>query len=253
MSMYNLLFGKNPNSSVILALIGLKENDIERFRDCSISEGGIKIHTRTGGGNRSDYPNEKLTSNPNYLHDEDDDFDSTYADFYFSFPENLKEDCLKFLDVEKNGVPASIIKAVNEVMSRPETDSDKWTKIYTEQQKVYSDLRWHMGVYETNGHTIIPLSDEAMESLLKVAEKNDYPGREGEFLPYSVRPYKLVIEEEVPKWSFEKDKDMLCRVKVSLTKNWEVDQDIWKRYKEKFSSKYPKAIADIEKDILAKI
>lgn len=32
MSFYNLLFGVNPHTDIILALIGLKKCDIERFR-----------------------------------------------------------------------------------------------------------------------------------------------------------------------------------------------------------------------------
>lgn len=245
MSMYNLLFGKNKNSEVILALLGLKENDIERYRDVWMDEEGITIYTRTGGGNREDYPNEKLTSHPCYLRDEDDDGDCTYANYYFKFPDELKNDCILFCDVQTNGVPASIIRKVIETINRPETTSDKFTRVYNEQQKVYSDLRWNFGVYETNGHTIIPLSDEAMERLLEIAEKNDLEGRQGEFMPYSVRPYKLKIETEVPRLGFESYKDMLCRIKISLGEKWEIDSTIWERYKTKFASKYPKAIKAI--------
>lgn len=57
----------------------------------------VQVSTRQGGGNREcwcdDYDNhddyclsqnnDELTSHPNYLSDEDDDFDSTYADFYY--------------------------------------------------------------------------------------------------------------------------------------------------------------------------
>jgi hypothetical protein len=57
----------------------------------------VAIYTRQGGGNREcwcdDYDNhedyclsannEELTNHPNYLSDSDDDFDSTYATFYF--------------------------------------------------------------------------------------------------------------------------------------------------------------------------
>lgn len=57
----------------------------------------VAVSTRQGGGNREcwcdDYDNheeyclsknnDELTSHPNYLSDEDDDFDSTYATFYY--------------------------------------------------------------------------------------------------------------------------------------------------------------------------
>lgn len=88
MSLYNMLFGMNPDTDKILSVLSLDKDEIERFRDCGVNEakGQIWIYTRTGGGNREDYPNEILTSHPNYLYDEDDDFDSTYATYYFSIP-----------------------------------------------------------------------------------------------------------------------------------------------------------------------
>lgn len=94
MSLYNILFGKNPDTKEILAALNLTEGYIERFRDCWIDEdnGEIVIYTRTGGGNREDFPNEVLTSHPLYRYDEDDDFDCTYALYHFSLPEPPKED-----------------------------------------------------------------------------------------------------------------------------------------------------------------
>lgn len=94
MSLYNMLFGKNPDTSTILSCLGLKESDIERFRDCHIDgkNGRIIILTRTGGGNREAYPNTALVQHPLYLYDKDDDFDSTYARYYFSLPEPREED-----------------------------------------------------------------------------------------------------------------------------------------------------------------
>lgn len=81
----------NPNKEDVLKAIGLKEEDIERFRGAGVEDGQIIIHCRTGGGNRENYPNEILTSNPYYLRDEDDDFDCTYASYYFSIPEEHQE------------------------------------------------------------------------------------------------------------------------------------------------------------------
>lgn len=88
MSLYNMLFGKNPDTHSILAALDLTEGKIQRFRDCWIDEerNRIVIYTRTGGGNREAFPNEALTSHPLYLYDKDDDFDSTYAYYYFSLP-----------------------------------------------------------------------------------------------------------------------------------------------------------------------
>lgn len=88
MSLYNMLFGKNPNTTTILAALNLREGMIERFRDVWLDEdeNHIVIYTRTGGGNREYYPNKVLTSHPLYIRDEDDDFDSTYAKYYFAMP-----------------------------------------------------------------------------------------------------------------------------------------------------------------------
>lgn len=63
--------------------------------------------TRQGGGNRECYcenehedcclasNNEKLENNPNYIYDEDDMFDSTYATFYFKADKKLTEKYFK--------------------------------------------------------------------------------------------------------------------------------------------------------------
>lgn len=119
MNLYNSLFGKNEAAEVILATLDLTPLDIPRFRDCFIEDDYIVIYTRTGGGNRDYYDvntdepgydgespedvwsclpakgevtNWKLYNHPCFDHDTDDDFDSTYAYFYFRFPEEYKEE-----------------------------------------------------------------------------------------------------------------------------------------------------------------
>lgn len=90
----------NVNQEKILAAIGLTEGDIPRPRGCGIEDGMIIVHTRTGGGNRESYEeeNDKLTENEYYLRDEDDDFDSTYANWYFRVPEEFQSELLKLED-----------------------------------------------------------------------------------------------------------------------------------------------------------
>jgi len=94
MSLYNMLFGVNSAAPVLLATLGLTAGDVPCFRDCYIDGDNIVIHTRTGGGNREDYEveNEELQSNPFYVRDEDDDFDCTYANFYYRFPEEYADE-----------------------------------------------------------------------------------------------------------------------------------------------------------------
>ena len=52
MGFYNLVFGQNPISSVVLSTLGLTSSDCGRFRDCFIEEDRIAVYTRNGGGNR---------------------------------------------------------------------------------------------------------------------------------------------------------------------------------------------------------
>jgi len=95
---------QNVNKEIALKAIGINIEDIERFRGAGVQDGEIIIHARTGGGNRENYPNEILTSNPYYLRDEDDGFDCTYADYYFSIPEELKDEVEKTEDKEAKAV-----------------------------------------------------------------------------------------------------------------------------------------------------
>ena len=106
MSMYNMMFGNNPLAGVTLEALQLSPNDIPRFRDAyfDAEENQLVIYTRTGGGNRDYYGdpdgydnedyegpfNSDLERHPEYVRDEDDDFDSTYAYFYFNVPESFK-------------------------------------------------------------------------------------------------------------------------------------------------------------------
>lgn len=114
MSLYNMIFDVNDFAGVLLLTLGYIHTDIPRFRDCFLHNGKIVIHTRTGGGNRDyyeseetcrrNYPeywdkpdecpqttyNDSLRKHPNFLYDEDSDFDCTYANFFYSFPEDYR-------------------------------------------------------------------------------------------------------------------------------------------------------------------
>lgn len=100
MSLYNLIHGRNPAAPILLAVLNkVQPIDVGRFRDAWVEADGdqlvIRVHTRNGGGNRECWcePAEdhwclveaidSMQNHPWYLRDEDDDFDYTYADFYF--------------------------------------------------------------------------------------------------------------------------------------------------------------------------
>lgn len=93
MSMYNMLFGVNPDTEQLLSLLGKTTADFGRFRNVYMDEGFIVVHTRNGGGNREDYEYvfDDMSEHPWYSHDEDDSFDCTYANIYFRVPENRKD------------------------------------------------------------------------------------------------------------------------------------------------------------------
>jgi hypothetical protein len=248
MSLYNLIFGKNPISSILLAIIGLKECDVERFRDCFLGDNEIQVYTRTGGGNRSDYKNLALIKNKYYKSDEDDDFDCTYATYYFNIPEEIKDDLNDFINYEKKGISAKFFQWIDATLNRPETEQDKYTKARNAQLTKISELQKEMNVSKAfNGHTIIPLSDRGMELMLKVIEDND-----GEFVAYwNFLPYKFKILQNDAVWTFEKNKPDIdqdkCRIGIDII--WEIDTDVWDRYKKKFGEKYPKSIAKIQESI----
>jgi hypothetical protein len=244
MSMYNMLFGMNPNSDIILAILGLKKNDVERFRNCGFMEDGIFIYTRTGGGNRDDYPNDKLTSNSCYLRDNDDDYDCTYATYYFKFPDEIRDDIIQFQNVRENGMSGKFIQWILRTIEREKTDSDIKNDLWNEQSQIVQQAT-RLSIFETNGHTVVPLDDSSCDRLLSLMEKAN-----GEQLAFSVMPYQIIVQENVPRWdSLDKnksdiEKDM-CRVKIGFSKKWKIDPITWQRWQDKFGTKYPKAIKTI--------
>lgn len=113
MSLYNMINGVNPMTPILLAMLGINISNVPRFRDCYFDGENIVIYTRTGGGNRDwyespqscrdNYPesfdgedeptgpwNSDLQALPGYVRDEDDDFDSTYASFYFNVSPHME-------------------------------------------------------------------------------------------------------------------------------------------------------------------
>ena len=113
MSMYNMIHGYDPTSGLVLSILGVTPEQIPRYRDSYIDGERLVIYTRTGGGNRdyyenlescsSNYPdyfvegedhpsgpwNDDLRDIPGFLYDSDDDYDCTYASFYYEIPDNF--------------------------------------------------------------------------------------------------------------------------------------------------------------------
>jgi hypothetical protein len=112
--MYNIVHGVNPLAGITLTMLGVTAtSQIPRFRDAYFDGEHLCIYTRTGGGNRDTYENamrarewyevnypeglndlsgpfnEDLRKLPGYVRDADDDFDSTYATFYYEIPKQF--------------------------------------------------------------------------------------------------------------------------------------------------------------------
>ena len=94
MSLYNALFGENSEAHVLLGMIGVNKEYFNRYRDVELIENGTKIRvfTRLGGGNRTDYQEtwDKIRKHKLYVKDYDDDFDCTYAYIEYNIPEIFK-------------------------------------------------------------------------------------------------------------------------------------------------------------------
>jgi hypothetical protein len=86
--------GFNPACVFIMPMLGRKQAEWPRFRDCWVTEeGNIAIYTRVGGGNRNcGYGEEQLYEDPNFLKTYDDEYDNTYATYEFKVPEKWKAD-----------------------------------------------------------------------------------------------------------------------------------------------------------------
>lgn len=94
MSLYNMINGFNPACFFIMPMLGRKQEDYPRFRDCFVTEeNNIAIYTRVGGGNRDcGYGEEKLYNDENFITTYDDDYDCTYGTYEFKVPDKWKSD-----------------------------------------------------------------------------------------------------------------------------------------------------------------
>ena len=77
----------SPLAKDLFDALGFSPRDCPRYRSTTISaiEPLICVTGRCGGGNRDDYRKEieEFCDHDNFLREEDEEFDDTYADFYF--------------------------------------------------------------------------------------------------------------------------------------------------------------------------
>ena len=98
MSLYNMLFGFNPACIWVMPMLGRKQEEWPRFRDCFVKDGKIEIYTRVGGNNRNcGFGEEELYKDPNFVETFDDEYDTTYATYVFNVPEKWQDDFNKII------------------------------------------------------------------------------------------------------------------------------------------------------------
>ena len=89
----------NPACIFIMPMLGRRDTEYPRFRDCFVEDGKIAIFTRVGGNNRDcGFGEEELYADPNFVSTYDDEEDSTYGTYLFNVPEKWKLDFDKILD-----------------------------------------------------------------------------------------------------------------------------------------------------------
>jgi hypothetical protein len=122
MSMYEVAVAdgrQHVRGAVLLAVLG--NPVIARFRDAwaEKGEGGpvIHIYTRQGGPNREAFAacNKELQAHPLYLRDADDEFDPTYAGFWFSAPDGEIAEALAEVAVDPVDTSACWREAIERV------------------------------------------------------------------------------------------------------------------------------------------
>jgi len=240
MSLYNLLFGMNAQTDLLLAVIGLKQCDIERFRNVGTADEGrkIEVYTRTGGGNRSDYPNLTMRKLPEWQGSEDDDFDNTYCTDTFAVPEQFVADVAALADPLTHGLRAEFAQHLAKTLRREPTEADQATAAYEAESTKLKRTR-HV---KANGHTFVPYDDHAMQTALEIAEENDGDLRSA----WGIMPLKLEIKTDFVRWpnaQSEDERNSLTRWDVSY--KWEIDEAYWQHCLDRFAARFPKTMAKI--------
>lgn len=104
MSLYNRLFGENPDATILLGMLSLTRSSFGRYRDCFLNQSGntITVITRIGGANISDYRDvyAQMKEHPQYSHAISDNIDNTYLYFVFNVPEKYKFTASKMIPKE---------------------------------------------------------------------------------------------------------------------------------------------------------
>lgn len=140
MSLYNMINGFNPACVLIMPMLGRKQDEYPRFRDCFVTEEkNVAIYTRVGGGNRNcGYGEEELYEDENFLTTYDDDFDSTYATYEFKVPEKWKSDFDKILCGDFASVSVEYIEYLKQFYPKL-AEQGVFEKIFNKQEETNNE------------------------------------------------------------------------------------------------------------------
>ena len=116
MSIYNMINGFSKACIYIMPLLGRKQDEWPRFRDCWVTkDNNIAIYTRVGGNNRGcGYGEEELYKDENFIRTYDDDFDDTYATYEFKCPDKWQSDFNKLLESKFSEVSDEYVALLEE-------------------------------------------------------------------------------------------------------------------------------------------
>ena len=176
MSLYNMLFGINPQTPLLLACLGFKKHDVPRLRDVFVDGDRIAVYTRMGGVNRGhwdSYDDEPgrdclcpgcradhvLARHDLFEYGEDGDYDSTYRTFYFRFPKGFERDVPKLNDILGNGITKKFGQFLLKTLRREPTEADRSQAAYDAECAKLKKTAHFMA----NGHTFVPRDDAAMK------------------------------------------------------------------------------------------
>ena len=140
MSLYNMINGFNPACVLIMPMLGRKQDEYPRFRDCFVTEeNNIAIYTRVGGGNRNcGYGEEELYKDENFLTTYDDEYDSTYATYEFKVPEKWKDDFSKILCGDFASVSVEYIEYLKQFYPKL-AEQGVFEKIFNKQEETNNE------------------------------------------------------------------------------------------------------------------
>ena len=137
MTMYRMMHGVNPRPGTLLMALGLTEANVPRFRNAYLgtykNTPASAIYTRMGGGCRRHWDGEETPEGPecdcpgcraehvlaghrNYLGDADDEFDNTYATYWFAAPQARVDAAIGAVDA----TPEERMRAIINALEKPD-------------------------------------------------------------------------------------------------------------------------------------